>query len=98
VALDNRSDLTARRAESATASKSVWHLARRGAQDAAGSLARGLRLASAGLALLAAALVPPIAVVIVRWAHLAQAPGLVTAACTGSSHRCGTNGSQAQIA
>jgi uncharacterized membrane protein YozB (DUF420 family) len=57
----------------------AWHLAQRGAQDAAGALARGLRLASAGFALLTAALIPLTAVVIMRWAHLAQAPGLVTA-------------------
>jgi uncharacterized membrane protein YozB (DUF420 family) len=57
----------------------AWRLAQRGAQDAAGTLARGLRLASAGFALLTAALIPLTAVVIMRWAHLAQAPGLVTA-------------------
>ena len=57
----------------------AWRLARRGAQAAPGTLARGLRLASAGFALLTVALVPLTAVVIVRWAHLAQAPGLVTA-------------------
>jgi hypothetical protein len=57
----------------------AWRWTRRGIAGADPVLARGLRVTSAGLVLMLAALIPLATVVIVRWARLPSPPALMTA-------------------
>lgn len=57
----------------------AWRWARRSLRDVAGALARGLRLASVGLALMVTGLLPLTAVSVLRWARL-PCPAVVLSA------------------
>jgi hypothetical protein len=57
----------------------AWRWTRRGIAGSEPVLARGLRLASAGLALMLAALVPLTALVVLHWARLPVSPALLIA-------------------
>jgi len=57
----------------------AWHWTRRSLRDATGALARGMRLTSAGLALMITGLLPLTAVTVLAWARLPRPAALLSA-------------------